>query len=196
MIDNKEGRRDSRPQVGARLPDRHDMDVFAAFPTREAPAVNVVVKRRRGTALPEGNRVGGRAAGVPRGDAPHEERRPRVYQVQTSALAPDVDEPARSAGELEPGEPVPAHVVSALPARRRRARRDPAHAPGKVTRIVFEATPPEPRAEAVAGAEAGRAGWAGFIEDAEVGYERVMAELQQLSAQLDQALSARRFRIG
>ncbi len=35
-----------------------------------------------------------------------------------------------------------------------------------------------------------------FIEQAEVGYEQVMAELQQLSANLEMARSARKFRIG
>ncbi|MBL8347759.1 MAG: hypothetical protein JNN03_20160 [Rubrivivax sp.] len=164
------------------------------------PSVTVVVKKRRGTAAEHRGAQGSRA---PLGGPGHEERRPRVYQVHPStstaghgppAWAPEQRE--HRAGErdandrnasTEPDSP----AGTLMPARRRRARRDPAHAPGQVTRIVFETPPPPLAPPGETGARAFE-----FIEHAEVGYEQVMAELQQLSAQLDLALSARRFRIG
>jgi hypothetical protein len=170
MIDDEEGLREFRPQGRSAPADRRHIDGLAAAFTMNKPAVAVVVKKRRGRAEPQGGDDGAR------GRAPLEERRPRVHQVRTAITRPD---------------PVPVAVVEALPTRRKRARRDPTHAPGAVTRTVFEAAPPMP----VAPQAESRPLQHLFLERTEVGYEQVMAELQQLRATLDLALGARRFRI-
>lgn len=193
MIDDKQGLRDSRPQGGAGSPERNGFDAFAAFPTNKPPAVNVVVKRRRGTAAPQGDHHGMKSDRRPHDGTAHEERRPRVYQVRPSAFTASGQQPALAVepDNRQPGEPDPNAVLTTL-TKRRRARRDPTHAPGEVTRTVFEPAPPM----AIAPTAEPDARPLDFIERAEVGYEQVMAELQQLSAKLDLALSARKFRIG
>ncbi len=202
MIEEGQGLRDPRPLGAAEPDDRGHHDGFAVF-TMNKPVVTVVVKKRRGTAGPQGDHDAARGGRAGHGGPQHDERRPRVYQVHPSTAAPTSTptstpgspEPAPGQGDPRAGEPNPYEPSAATgpwPARRRRARRDPTHAPGEVTRIVFE-TPPAKPAPPPAEPQARHFD---FIEQAEVGYERVMAELQQLSAKLELARSARRFRIG
>lgn len=200
MIDDGQVLRASQPRGATEPGDRSHPDGFAAF-TMNKPSVTVVVKKRRGAAAEHRGAQGSRA---PLGGPGHGERRPRVYQVQPStstaghgpqAWAPEQSEHRageRDANDRNASSETESPAGALLPARRRRARRDPAHAPGQVTRIVFETPLPTPLAPPD---ETGTRAFE-FIEHAEVGYERVMAELQQLSAQLDLALSARRFRVG
>ncbi len=208
MIDDGQALREAQPGDAAERRDRSHADPFAAF-TMNKPSVPVVVKKHRGMADSPGDHRGAQSSRVPHVDPGHEERRPRVYQVHPStstrgnpqpawalersdrrAGAPDTNGPNNPNDRKAPDSSV--DPAGAWPARRRRARRDPAHAPGQVTRIVFE-TPPRHVAQPAAES---RTRPLEFIEHAGVGYEQVMAELQQLSAQLDLALSARRFRIG
>lgn len=195
MIDDEQGLREARPHGVAEPEDRSDIDGLAAFTTNK-PAVTVVVKRRRGSTELHSGHDGAQVVRVLHGGTLPEERRPRVYQVRTSAsaTAPAGPQPA-AAVELDnrqDDEPNPNAVVETSPTRRRRARRDPTHAPGEVTRTVFEAFPATP----VTRQAESETPQPGFIEPAEVGYEQVMAELQQLREEIDLALGARRFRIG
>jgi len=202
MIDDRQALLESQPPGATERGDRNHADASAAF-TMNKPSVTVVVKKRRGMADSPGDHRGAQGGRAPHGGPGHEERRPRVYQVHppTSTSGPPrpawaLEQSDRRAGEADPNDWKDSNrsdtPAGTLPARRRRARRDPTHAPGQVTRIVFETPPPSPVAPH---AETGTRPFE-FIEQAEVGYEQVMAELQQLSAQLDLALSARRFRIG
>lgn len=199
MIHDGQGLRASQSH-GAAEPQHHsDIDGFAAR-TMNKPAVTVVLKKRRGTAELQGDHESRQDGRGPHSGTQREERRPRVYQVRTSPSAPG-SPPPEAAAEREDrpaGEADANAVVETSPAKRRRARRNPAHAPGEVTRIVFEAPPSTPAAPpAPRAASAARPPQPfEFIERAEVGYEQVMAELEQLSAKLDLARGARKFRIG
>lgn len=204
-MDDGQWLRESQPH-GA-TPDsagRSEADGFTAL-AMSKPPVTVVVKKRRGQAVRQGERDGAEG-GLPHGHAQHAERRPRVYQVHPALSAGGS---AAAAGSHEPsdrpigaprlhlanaGEEANTALGPAGPAlvRRRRARRDPTRAPGEVTRIVFETPPPQP----VAPSAASGTRTFEFIEPAEGGYEQVMAELRQLGATLDLALSARKFRLG
>jgi hypothetical protein len=184
MIDDGQALRESQPHGAARPDDRRDIDGLAAFTTKK-PAVTVMVKKRRG---------GVQGVRVPQDGRPLEEKRPRVHQIHNAASAAGHAQPALAAERASHGqatEPDPHAVIEAWPTRRRRARRDPTHAPGQVTRTVFET----PAARPVAPQAAPQAPQYDFIERAEVGYEQVMASLHQLRADLDLALSARKFRI-
>lgn len=204
-MDDGQWLRESQPH-GA-TPDsagRSDGIGFTAL-AMSKPPVTVVVKKRRGQAVRQGERDGTEGGPVA-GHAQRAERRPRVYQVHP-ALSAEGSAP-RAASSEPSGHAVgtprlhlakaadganPAHdAAGPAPGRRRRARRDPTRAPGEVTRIVFEAPPPQPVAPPAASATRTFE----FIEPAEVGYEQVMAELRQLGATLDLALSARKFRLG
>ncbi|MBI5716929.1 MAG: hypothetical protein HZC37_04490 [Burkholderiales bacterium] len=191
MIPDGQGLRDSRSDGVAGPRERSDIDGFTVS-TMNKPAVTIVVKRRRAASERAGERDAAKGARAPHGGTPDEERRPRVYQVGKSASTPSplpADAPER---DKRPAEPDPNGTVEPLPAGRRRARRDPTRAPGEVTRIVFEASVPVPAARRAEPDPRQPE----FIERVEGGYEQVMAELEQLRAQLDLALSARRFRIG
>lgn len=216
MIDDGPALREPQPPGAAEPEARGQIDALATF-TMNKPAVTVVVKKRRGAAALSANREGARE---PRGSQRREDRPPRVYQVPAPTA---VSGAMPQATVLEPDngrvvEPEPNAAAAAAPAPRRRARRDPTHAPGQVTRIVFE-PPPRPAAapagneaghategdndrekgretDRLAGHEAGRAQRPfAFIERTEVGYEQVMAELQHLGAQIERARRARKFRI-
>jgi hypothetical protein len=200
MIPDAQGLRESRSHGAAEPQHRSDIDGFAAFAMNK-PAVTVVLKKRRGTAELQGDHEGRQVGRGPHSGTQREERRPRVYQVGTSASTPSSVQLPTAATEQDnrpAGEASANAVVETLPTKRRRARRNPAHAPGEVTRTVFEAprsTPaalPAPRAESDARSPRPFE----FIERAEVGYEQVMAELEQLSAKVDLARGARKFRVG
>lgn len=131
----------------------------------------VVHKRRRHWVEPEaaaGTKAGGVAAGT------EAERAPRVFQLRgaPTAEAPVVDQPTPAGADAAP-RPV------------RRARRDPTHAPGAVTRVVYEAPPPvDSHGEAwdFCGPSAGE-------------YRAVREALERVQQELDMARSARRFRV-
>lgn len=216
MVDDGKALRGSLPHGASEPEGRSDGDVFTAFPMNK-PRATVVVKKRRGAAETQGDHGAAQGGRVPHGGPRHEERRPRVYQVHpstaTAGSAPSTPAtPATAQGGVRAGEPDArgtnlANIAGApgdpndpntagtpaatAPTRRWRARRDPTRAPGQVTRIVFEPPPPMPSAPPT---EAGTRTFE-FIAHAEVGYEQVMAELQQLRAEVDLALRARKFRI-
>jgi hypothetical protein len=213
MVDDGKALRRPQPHGAAEPEGRSDGDVFSAFPMNK-PRATVVVKKRRGAADTQGDHGAAQGGRAPHGGPRHEERRPRVYLVHpsTTIAGSALSTPATAQGGVRAGDPdargtnlanapgdpndtndtnTASTPAATAPTRRWRARRDPTRAPGQVTRIVFEPPPPMPSAPPT---EAGPRTFE-FIEHAEVGYEQVMAGLQQLRAEIDLALRARKFRI-
>lgn len=165
-----------------------------AGPERHVPrgrvtgGVVVTVKRRRG----------GRTGPHPDLDAnpgasAAQSKAPRVFRLASadadvnsaSAALDDTAEDrtpsAVGASEAPPAEPVV----------RRKRPRDPVRAPGKVTSIVFPASPPRPPASPVSDRPANP--FMGATDA--VGYARVMADLEAVQEILEIASEARDFRV-
>lgn len=157
------------------------MDIDDAIPLdrlrRNGP--RVIVKRRRHAVVPA------QPDAMP-GHTEAGEKKPRVFQVRAPAEA----SPAASAEAESLNVPAAVDMAEAPepPRPLRRARRDPTHAPGAVTRIVYAPPPP---AEPV-----GPDGqpWDFGGPEAEQ-YRAVRQALERVQHELDMARSARRFKL-
>lgn len=147
---------------------------------KRSTPVAVAFKRKRTVAAPSA------AGGVPQtsdddGDA--SDRRPRVFTVGQTRLAPE--EAVANEATFEVG------LAQAAPASKRRRRKDSVRAPGVVIRTVFET--PEAVVSSEIGSEPQPETPAAPRYSGE--YEQIMQALDSVRGTLRAALEARHFRI-
>ena len=118
---------------------------------------------------------------------------PRVFRLANSdaCVSPSSAAVDETAADTTEGTVGASEAPPAEPAARRRRPRDPVRAPGKVTSIVFPATPA--RKAASPGADRSANPFMGAADSEK--YARLMSDLEAVQEILDMASRAREFRV-